>query len=41
VGKGATLGAATTLRKEAPEGKLTLTVSKQKTLDGWHRPVKK
>jgi bifunctional UDP-N-acetylglucosamine pyrophosphorylase/glucosamine-1-phosphate N-acetyltransferase len=41
VGKGATLGAGTILRKEAPAGELTLSVTKQKTLEGWKRPVKK
>ncbi|MDH5359829.1 MAG: bifunctional UDP-N-acetylglucosamine diphosphorylase/glucosamine-1-phosphate N-acetyltransferase GlmU [Gammaproteobacteria bacterium] len=41
VGKGATLGAATVLRKEAPEGQLTMSLIKQKTLDGWKRPIKK
>ncbi|MFO7594070.1 MAG: bifunctional UDP-N-acetylglucosamine diphosphorylase/glucosamine-1-phosphate N-acetyltransferase GlmU [Pseudomonadota bacterium] len=40
VGKGATLGAATVLRKDAPEGELTLTVTKQKSIPGWKRPVK-
>ena len=39
--KGATIGAGTILRKEAPEGELTLTVIKQKTVEGWKRPVKK
>ena len=41
VGKGATLGAATVLRKEAPEGQLTMSMIKQKTIEGWKRPVKK
>ena len=41
VGKGATLGAATVLRKEAPAGELTMSVIKQKTIEGWKRPVKK
>ncbi len=41
VGKGATIGAGTVLRKEAPAGELTLTVVKQKTVEGWKRPVKK
>jgi len=41
VGKGATLGAATVLRKEAPAGELTLTIVKQKTMEGWKRPTKK
>jgi bifunctional UDP-N-acetylglucosamine pyrophosphorylase/glucosamine-1-phosphate N-acetyltransferase len=40
VGKGATLGAGTTLTKDAPAGKLTISRSKQMTLDGWTRPVK-
>ncbi|HVK93614.1 MAG TPA: bifunctional UDP-N-acetylglucosamine diphosphorylase/glucosamine-1-phosphate N-acetyltransferase GlmU [Noviherbaspirillum sp.] len=40
VGKGATLGAGTTLTKDAPEGKLTVSRSKQVTIDGWQRPVK-
>jgi bifunctional UDP-N-acetylglucosamine pyrophosphorylase/glucosamine-1-phosphate N-acetyltransferase len=41
VGKGATLGAGTTLTKEAPAGKLTISRARQITLDGWSRPVKK
>lgn len=41
VGEGATLGAATVLRKEAPAGKLTLSMTKQQTIDGWKRPEKK
>jgi bifunctional UDP-N-acetylglucosamine pyrophosphorylase/glucosamine-1-phosphate N-acetyltransferase len=41
VGKGATLGAGTVLRKDAPPGELTLTVSTQKTIKGWKRPQKK
>ncbi|MEC5216074.1 bifunctional UDP-N-acetylglucosamine pyrophosphorylase/glucosamine-1-phosphate N-acetyltransferase [Actimicrobium sp. GrIS 1.19] len=40
VGAGATLGAGTTLTKDAPAGKLTLSRSKQVTLDGWQRPTK-
>lgn len=38
---GATIGAGSTIRKTAPAGELTLTVSKQKTVEGWKRPVKK
>lgn len=38
---GATIGAGSTIRKTAPAGELTLTVSKQKTVSGWQRPVKK
>ncbi|WP_445231331.1 bifunctional UDP-N-acetylglucosamine diphosphorylase/glucosamine-1-phosphate N-acetyltransferase GlmU [Duganella rhizosphaerae] len=41
VGKGATLGAGTTLTKDAPAGKLTISRARQITLDGWSRPVKK
>lgn len=41
VGKGATLGAGTTLTKDAPAGKLTISRTKQITLDSWVRPVKK
>jgi bifunctional UDP-N-acetylglucosamine pyrophosphorylase/glucosamine-1-phosphate N-acetyltransferase len=40
VGAGATLGAATVLRKDAPAEQLTLTPSKQKTIEGWRRPEK-
>ena len=40
VGKGATLGAGTTLSKNAPAGKLTISRAKQVTIDGWSRPVK-
>jgi len=41
VGKGATLGAGTTLTRDAPEGQLTLSRVKQVTISGWTRPVKK
>jgi bifunctional UDP-N-acetylglucosamine pyrophosphorylase/glucosamine-1-phosphate N-acetyltransferase len=41
VGKGATLGAGTTLTKDAPAGKLTISRAKQMTIEGWARPVKK
>ncbi|MBC3869576.1 bifunctional UDP-N-acetylglucosamine diphosphorylase/glucosamine-1-phosphate N-acetyltransferase GlmU [Undibacterium oligocarboniphilum] len=40
VGKGATLGAGTTLTKDAPEGKLTVSRARQITIDNWQRPVK-
>ena len=40
VGKGATLGAGTTLTKDAPAGELTLSRAKQMTITGWKRPVK-
>lgn len=41
VGKGATLGAGTTLTKDAPAGQLTVSRSRQMTVEGWQRPVKK
>ncbi|MGE4125648.1 MAG: bifunctional UDP-N-acetylglucosamine diphosphorylase/glucosamine-1-phosphate N-acetyltransferase GlmU [Pusillimonas sp.] len=41
VGKGATLGAGTTLTKDAPEGQLTVSRTRQQTVPGWQRPVKK
>jgi len=40
VGKGASLGAGTTLTKDAPAGKLTISRPKQLTVEGWQRPVK-
>jgi bifunctional UDP-N-acetylglucosamine pyrophosphorylase/glucosamine-1-phosphate N-acetyltransferase len=40
VGKGATLAAGTTLSKDAPEGKLTVSRARQITVEGWQRPVK-
>jgi bifunctional UDP-N-acetylglucosamine pyrophosphorylase/glucosamine-1-phosphate N-acetyltransferase len=40
VGKGATLGAGTTLTKAAAPGALTLSRAKQLTIDGWKRPLK-
>ncbi|UOD32176.1 bifunctional UDP-N-acetylglucosamine diphosphorylase/glucosamine-1-phosphate N-acetyltransferase GlmU [Massilia violaceinigra] len=40
VGKGATLGAGTTLSKDAPAGKLTISRAKQMTIENWTRPVK-
>ncbi|MCP3024104.1 bifunctional UDP-N-acetylglucosamine diphosphorylase/glucosamine-1-phosphate N-acetyltransferase GlmU [Cupriavidus basilensis] len=40
VRRGATIGAGTTLTKEAAADKLTLSRSKQMTLDAWQRPVK-
>ncbi|TAL61856.1 MAG: UDP-N-acetylglucosamine diphosphorylase/glucosamine-1-phosphate N-acetyltransferase [Legionella sp.] len=41
VGANATIGAGSTIRKDVPAEELTLTESKQKTVYGWKRPVKK
>ena len=41
VGRGATLGAGTTLTKDAPPGELTLSRAKQVSIPGWRRPAKK
>ena len=40
VGTEATIGAGSTITRDAPDGKLTLERSKQVTLDGWKRPEK-
>ena len=40
VGRGATIGAGTTLTKDAPAEQLTLSRAKQMSLAGWLRPVK-
>lgn len=41
VGQGATLGAGTTLTRDAPAGELTLSRARQQTVPGWKRPVRK
>ena len=41
IGANATIGAGSTIRKDVPAGELTLTESRQKTVFGWKRPVKK
>jgi bifunctional UDP-N-acetylglucosamine pyrophosphorylase/glucosamine-1-phosphate N-acetyltransferase len=41
VGEGATIGAGSTITRDAPENKLTLSRSKQVSIDGWERPKKK
>ena len=40
VGKGATIGAGSTITRDAPEGELTLSRGKQTTVRGWKRPTK-
>jgi bifunctional UDP-N-acetylglucosamine pyrophosphorylase/glucosamine-1-phosphate N-acetyltransferase len=41
VGKGATLGAGTTLTRDAPAGELTLSRARQQSVPGWKRPTRK
>jgi bifunctional UDP-N-acetylglucosamine pyrophosphorylase/glucosamine-1-phosphate N-acetyltransferase len=41
VGDGATIGAGSTITRDAPAGTLTLSRSEQQTRKGWKRPVKK
>lgn len=41
IGADANIGAGSTISKTAPAGKLTVARSKQITIDGWKRPVKK
>ena len=41
VGKGATIGAGTTLTRSAPADKLTISRPQLITIEGWVRPVKK
>ncbi len=40
VGKKATIGAGSTIRRDVPAGELTLTATEQKTIYGWKRPQK-
>lgn len=40
VGKGATIGAGTTLTRDAKAGELTVGRARQMTIPGWQRPVK-
>jgi bifunctional UDP-N-acetylglucosamine pyrophosphorylase/glucosamine-1-phosphate N-acetyltransferase len=41
VRRGATLGAGTTLTRDAPADTLTVSRPRQTTIEGWKRPVKK
>ena len=41
VGRGATLGAGTTLTRDAPPDQLTVSRAKQMSIPGWKRPMKK
>ncbi len=40
IGRGATIGAGSTIGKDAPPDGLTLERARQKTISGWRRPVK-
>ncbi|MEA3411005.1 MAG: bifunctional UDP-N-acetylglucosamine diphosphorylase/glucosamine-1-phosphate N-acetyltransferase GlmU [Pseudomonadota bacterium] len=40
VGSGATIGAGSTITRDAPDGELTLSRSRQTTVEGWDRPRK-
>jgi bifunctional UDP-N-acetylglucosamine pyrophosphorylase / glucosamine-1-phosphate N-acetyltransferase len=41
VGKNATIGAGSTITKDTPDGQLTLSRSKQLSVEGWQRPKRK
>jgi bifunctional UDP-N-acetylglucosamine pyrophosphorylase/glucosamine-1-phosphate N-acetyltransferase len=41
VGPGATIGAGSTITRDAPADKLTLSRARQMSVDAWQRPVKK
>ena len=41
VARGSTIGAGSTITRDTAEGELTLSRSKQMTISGWKRPVKK
>ena len=40
VGRGATLGAGTTLTRDAPPDSLTVSRARQASISGWKRPIK-
>lgn len=41
LGEGSTIGAGSTITRDTPSGQLTLSRTKQTTVAGWSRPVKK
>ena len=41
VGENATIGAGSTITRDAPAGKLTVGIVRQRTIDNWARPIKK
>jgi len=40
IGDNATTAAGSTITKDAPAGKLTVSRARQVTIEGWQRPVK-
>ena len=40
VGTGATIGAGSTINRDAPDGDLTVARVKQRSISGWKRPEK-
>lgn len=40
IGEGATIGAGSTISRDAPAGQLTVSRARQTTITGWKRPVK-
>jgi bifunctional UDP-N-acetylglucosamine pyrophosphorylase / glucosamine-1-phosphate N-acetyltransferase len=41
VGRGATIGAGSTITRDAPADQLTISRARQASVPGWKRPVKK
>jgi bifunctional UDP-N-acetylglucosamine pyrophosphorylase/glucosamine-1-phosphate N-acetyltransferase len=41
IGKNVTIGAGSTITRDAPDNTLTLSRSKQTSIEGWQRPTKK
>ena len=41
ISRGSTIGAGSTITKDTPEDQLTLSRSKQISMPGWSKPVKK
>jgi bifunctional UDP-N-acetylglucosamine pyrophosphorylase/glucosamine-1-phosphate N-acetyltransferase len=41
IGDGATIGAGSTLSRDAPPGQLTVARARQSSIAGWQRPTKK
>ena len=41
IGEGATIGAGSVITRNAPAGELTVSRTRQSTVEGWKRPQKK